>query len=210
MQLDLPKQDKDGNSYVSYSQLSLFKKDKQEYFERYIVGKPFEGNEWTDFGSKVGEALENDNFEGFSADETGILKKVTRLDQFEKPTKLKYEGFYVMGFIDSMKEDFTRIIDYKTGGKKKEFQYSEEDYSQLALYALSLRQETGITPTKASVEFIRRAGNPYRNTPLTVAIEEPIEIIVDISLERLKKVYRETYITTKQIEHFYKQNKQTK
>ena len=204
--MNLPRKDKDGISRLSYSQISLFKRSKSEYYESYIEGKPFEGNEYTDFGSKVGEALENNNFKAFKKDEQETLKKVKRLDEFEREVRLNYEGFYVLGFIDSNKSDFTEIIDYKTGGLKKEFQYSKPDYNQLCLYALSLRQETGITPVEASVEFIRRKGNAFKGQALTVG-DEVISIPVDISLERLKHVYWDTLNVAKQIEKFYLENK---
>ena len=204
--MNLPRKDKDGISRLSYSQISLFKRSKSEYYESYIEGKPFEGNEYTDFGSKVGEALEHNDFSSFKKDEQETLKKVKRLDEFEREVRLNYEGFYVLGFIDSNKSDFTEIIDYKTGGLKKEFQYSKPDYNQLCLYALSLRQETGITPVEASVEFIRRKGNAFRGQALTVG-DEVISIPVDISLERLKHVYWDTLNVAKQIEKFYLENK---
>jgi len=202
--MNLPKKDKKGNSYLSYSQISLFKRNKDEYYETYIVGKPFEGNVYTDFGSKVGEALEKNDFSNFSYSEKNILKKVTRLDEFERRVTLRYETFYIVGYIDTNTIDLRRIIDYKTGGLKKEWEYIKPEYTQLQLYALSIRQETGITPTRASVEFIRRAGNAYRGQELTVANESPIIIDIDISLKVLKKVYWETLETAKQIEKFYK------
>lgn len=201
--MNLPKKNKKGESRLSYSQISLFKKDKKEYYERYIVGKPFEGNEYTDFGSKVGEALEHNDFTGFSKQEANILKKVPRLDEFEKGVKLQYEGFYVYGFIDTNRKDYTKIIDYKTGGKKKEFQYSENNYDQLCVYSLALRQKYGVTPTEAEVVFIRRGGNAYRGERLIVADEEPITIPVDVSLKRLKSVYWDILRTAKEIERFY-------
>jgi hypothetical protein len=205
--MNLPKKDKKGNSYLSYSQISLFKRDKSEYFDQYIIGKKFEGNAYTDFGSNVGEAIENNNFDKFTINESSILKKVTRLDEFERRTMLRFKGFYVVGYIDTLKSDYSMLIDYKTGGLRKEKQYSEVDYTQLHLYALSLRQETGITPTKARVEFIRRGGNAFRGEKLVVANESPIKIDVDISYNRLKTVYWETFETAKEIEKFYKSSK---
>jgi hypothetical protein len=202
--MNLPKKDKNGNSYLSYSQISLFKRDKDEYYQNYIIGKKFEGNEYTDFGSKVGEALEKNDFTSFSEQESNILKQVTRLDEFERRVILKYEGFYIVGYVDTNKKDLTRIIDYKTGGLKKEWQYVKPEYTQLHIYALSIRQETGITPTKASVEFIRRTGNAYKGQKLKVANESPTTIEVDVSINKLKRVYWETLETAKQIEKFYK------
>lgn len=204
IKMDLPKKDKDGNSYLSYSQISLFRKNKKEYHERYILNKPFIGNAYTDFGSKVGEALENNDFTNFEDGEQCVLKKVTRLDEFERKVHLDYDaGFYVVGYIDTNKKNFSEIIDYKTGGRNKEFQYSESEYTQLCIYALSIRQETGVTPRKATVEFIRRDGNAFRGEKLSIAKENPLKIDVDISMERLKIVYWEILETAKEIEKYY-------
>jgi hypothetical protein len=205
--MDLPKKDKKGNSYLSYSQISLFKRDKNEYYENYILGKKFEGNAYTYFGSKVGEALEHHNFSGFTNKESEVLQKCTRLDLFERKTILNYDGFYVLGFIDSVSNDLDYLIDYKTGGRNKEYQYLEDNYTQLCLYAISLRQETGITPTKAQVNFIRRAGNAFRGENLSVEYETPLLLNIDISIPRLNQVYWNTLDTAKEIEKFYLDNK---
>ncbi len=202
----LPKKDKFGSSYLSYSQINMFKRNKQEYKEVYIDGRPFEGNAYTDFGSKVGEALEKNDFSLFTDNEQKTLKKVKRLDEFERKTILNYDGFYILGFIDTNKSDYTEIIDYKTGGNNKEFQYLEDDYTQLCLYSLSLRQETGITPSNAYVNFIRRDGNAFRGQNLTVSNEEPKLLEIDISEERLRYVYWDTLKIAKEISKFYLDN----
>ena len=201
--MNLPKKDSLGHPYLSYSQINTFKNNKQDFINRYILNKPFEGNEYTDFGLKVGTALEKNNFNDFTDQEMGILKQCTRLDWFERKTTLEYDGFYIMGFIDTISDDYNRIIDYKTGGSGKEFQYLSKDYTQIQLYALSIRQETGITPTKGSVEFIRREGNAFRGEQLLVADEKPIILDIDLSENRLKEVYWNTLEIAKQIEKFY-------
>ena len=60
----LPRVDKEGKCYISYSQHSKWKRDKKDYIKSYFFGERFEGNAYTDFGSKVGEALENNDFSG--------------------------------------------------------------------------------------------------------------------------------------------------
>jgi len=201
--LKLPKKDKNGKSRLSYSQIKCFKENKQDYINRYILNEPFVSNEYIDFGSKVGEALEQNNFNNFHELEENILRKVERLDEFEKFVKLDFGGFIMFGYIDSNTKDLSKIIDYKTGGKNKELIYSKDEYTQLCFYALSLKQEYNKTPKKAEVHFIRRAGNLYRGQELVVAQEDPIVISVDISEERLKKVYWETIEIAKEIEVFY-------
>lgn len=204
--MNLPSKDRNGSSYLSYSQISLFKRSKEDYYNSYILKKPFEGNEYTDFGNKVGKALGGNDFSKFKDSEKNVLKNVTRLDQFETCVFLKYDQFYVIGFIDTNSTDMIRIIDYKTGGLKKEFQYQDEDYNQLQIYALAIRQEHGIVVQDASVEFIRRGGNAYRGQNLFVKEEQPIIIEQDLSEERLKSVYWGIIETAKQIEQFYKEN----
>lgn len=202
IELDLPKKDEQGKSYLSDSQIQLFKMDRDKYHRRYILGEKFEGNAYTDFGSKVGEALENNDFDGFTEEEAGVLKHCDRLDEFEKEVRLDFGGFYLLGFIDTNSKDYSRIIDYKTGGKGKERQYYEPEYKQLCYYALALRQEFGVTPTTAQVNFIRRDGNAFRGEELTVGIESFL-IDVDISYKRLKAVYWETIEIAKEVELFF-------
>jgi len=202
-EFNLPKKDKNGKSRLSYSQIKCFKENKNDFISRYIIGEPFISNEYIEFGSKVGEALETNNFNNFHELEEDVLRKVERLDEFEKFVKLDFGGFIIYGYIDSNTNDLSKIIDYKTGGKKKELIYSKEDYTQLCYYALALKQEYGVTPDVAQVHFIRRGGNLYRGQDLVVAQEDPIVIDIDITEERLKKVYWDTIEIAKEIESFY-------
>lgn len=205
--MNLPRKDENGKSYLSYSQISLFIKDKQEYYRQYVLNEKWEGNVWTDWGSKVGVSIETNCFDNFNLNEVEILKQVPRLDEFEKPVILDYGNFFIKGFIDTNSKDYKRIIDIKTGGKDKEHQYKLNSYTQLCYYALSIRQMYGITPEVGQVCFIRRGGNPYKNQPLIVADEKPLLIDVDISMKRLKQVYWDTIKIAKEIELFYEQTK---
>lgn len=199
--MNLPSKDKNGNPYLSYSQINTFIKDRDQFIKSYILKEPFKGNEYTDFGSKVGRALELGNYDSFKKSEIDTLSKVTRLDLFEHPIKINYDSFYLVGYIDSCSLDLTKIIDYKTGGVGKEFQYSSEDYIQMCYYALGIKQETGISVKDASVEFIRRKGSI--SSGLYVASEDPIKIKLDVSENRLKTVYWWTIKIAKEIENFY-------
>ena len=205
--LRLPRKDEDGNPYISYSQMNKFLTDIDGFVETYINGKPWKGNAYTDFGTKVGEALENNDFSGFADREKRIITQVPRLDIFEREIKLKFKGFYVKGFIDTAAYDFRTIADYKTGGKKKEFQYQEPKYTQLALYALAIRQETGVMPEQAKVIFMRRDGNAFRGEKLSLAAEKPLLLDVDISTERLLEVHQQTEQVAHEMESFCQQFK---
>ncbi len=106
----------------------------------------------------------------------------------------------MIGFIDTCDNNLETIIDYKTGGFAKEFNYTKEDYTQLCYYALSILQETGKAPKNAFVEFIRRD-----NYTMKVCDESPITIDIDISEDRLNKVFNDTIIIAKDISDFYKE-----
>jgi hypothetical protein len=199
--INLPTKDKFGNNYLSYSQINCFLKSKNDYYKTYILKEPFFENKYLKFGKKVGNALQHNDYSLFTNQESEILKKCTRLDIFEKKTILKFDDFYMIGFIDTCSNDLNTIIDYKTGGIGKEFNYYKDDYNQLCYYALSILQETGKSPNNAFVEFIRRD-----NYTMKVCNEHPITIDVNISENRLNKVFNDTIIIAKEISDFYKQN----
>lgn len=194
----LPRKDDDGRFYVSYSQLSLFKRSPGDYYHRYIHEAPPVTNEYSDFGNKVGGALEENNFNFFSENEKEILKKVPRLDHFERKVELNFKNFFVKGFIDTCDSHYTEIIDYKTGKEGNEEVYKNKSYTQLQIYAMALKQELGYLPLTAKVVFITRTDD------FKVADKPPIEIEIDISKDRLREVYFETLDTTRKIAEFYK------
>jgi len=200
--MELPSRDKNGICYLSYSAINTFLKDKNQFIKTYILKDPFIGNEYTEFGVKVGKAIESNNYELFNDNEIKILNKVTRLDLFEKKTIINYDSFYIIGYIDSCSSDLTKIIDYKTGGRFKEYQYYDNDYVQLCYYAIGIKQEYGIIVKEASVEFIRRIGS--LKTGLFVSNEDPIKININIEEKRLSNVYYTTIKIAKEIECFYK------
>tara|TARA_R110001606_G_scaffold98341_2_gene217316 strand:+ start:1217 stop:1837 length:621 start_codon:yes stop_codon:yes gene_type:complete len=204
--LDLPVKNKNGISKLSYSQINLFKNEKREYYKRYILKEPFKGNAYTDFGTKVGTALEHNDFTAFDPEEKETLQKCTRLDVFEKKININFDQFVLVGYIDSISDDLSTIIDYKTGGAGKESNYLKDDYTQLCLYALGIRQEYGITPDKAYVNFIRREGNAFRGQKLKVG-KECLMLPIDITYNKLKSVYWETIKIAHQIEFFYQQHR---
>lgn len=82
-QLILPRVDKEGRCYISYSQIKTWKKSKREYMRQYFFGEsgPDALKPYGEFGTKVGEALENNDFSEFTKKEQKFLKTVTRYDR---------------------------------------------------------------------------------------------------------------------------------
>ena len=201
--LTLPRQEDDGRYYISYSQYSKWKDKPQDYIRSYFLGDRFDGNAYTEFGTKVGEALENDKYKGFSKKEKKTLKKATRLDEFERRIELDFGPFFVLGFIDTNNKKGTKLIDYKTGAMDKVAVYEADSYDQLAIYAAAMWQETGVQPKTAHVELIKRFGNPHKSEPLLVG-KKVAKIEKDISPERIDKVCEDILKSAKDISYHFK------
>lgn len=200
----LPKVDKQGVPFLSYTQISSFITSKTDYIKRYFLNEPIQFRDYMDFGLKVGRALEVHDFSGFSKDEQSTLKRVTRLDEFEKQIRLDYlkYGFYLTGYIDTNSKDLTRIIDYKTGSANKVAEYEKDKYIQGQLYALAIKQQYGKMPKQVSVELIERYGNAFRGERLTVG-KDIFTIPVDIGQARLKQVNELVVETAHEISKYY-------
>jgi len=209
-QLILPKVDKEGVPYLSYSQVATWKRSKRDYMRQYFFSERFEGNAYTEFGTKVGEALEDNDFSKFEPDEQDFLKTVPRYDVFEKEIKLQMDGFYVKGFIDTLKQSkgtakkIPVIADYKTGDiAKKTADYESDDYIQLEIYAADVLQETGQLPEKVEVILIGREGNAFKREPLRLT-KEFIVIDREISEVRVNKVKELVQQVAEEISEYYK------
>jgi len=205
--MDLPKKDKYGKNKLSYSQIECFLKSKTEFYNRYIKQKPFTPNPYVDFGLKVEKAIETEQYSGFSNQEASVLKTATRLDLFQKFVYYEHDLFNIYGYIDTSTAKGLRIVDYKTGGVKKELKYSTNDYFQLELYSLCLWQMYGSIPDKASVEFIRRGGNIHKGQKLFVKEEPIIKIDKSISKSNVLDVNLMVIDVANKISDFYKKEK---
>jgi len=201
--MDLPKKDKHGVNRLSYSQIKTFKRSKSDFIDRYILNKKPKNNPYTIFGSKVGKAIEKGDYFLFDQNECKTLNSVSRLDLFEYATVLKFNDFNVYGYIDTCSFDYSKIIDYKTGGIGKEEQYKQDEYSQLKIYVLSLYQMHEVKVKDAFVEFITREGNPYKGQRLKVSSKPVIKIPIDLSMKSLDAVEIDILKTAKEIDEFY-------
>lgn len=202
--LNLPKKDKEtGEPFLSYSQWSTFNKNKRDYFRQYFFNEKFTGNSYTEFGSKLGEALEKNDFSEFDKKHHKYLKTIPRFDQFERKIKWELNGFYVVGYIDTNKEDYSELLDYKTGDiKTKVAEYEDEKYVQLNIYAAAIEQETGVLPDKASVVLIDRAGNAFQGEELTL-VGEHVIIEKDVSKEKNEEVKQRIQEDAELIAEYY-------
>lgn len=185
--MNLPQKDKEGKQYVSYSQISTWTRNKRDYIRQKFFGEEYSSNAYTDFGSKIGKALETNSFDEFTDEEVKFLKTIPRYDVFEKEVRVDMGDFYILCFIDTATQDLSKIADYKTGEiAKKVSDYSSDDYLQLDIYAAGCRQETGKLPECVDVHLIDRKGNAFAGEELKLGdkfetIKRPIS---DNSVEK--------------------------
>lgn len=184
-------------------------KSKRDYIREYFLGdkenkdflKPY-----GDFGTKVGEALENNDFSGFNEEESDFLKTLPRYDEFERKITLNLDGFYMTGYIDSstMPKDYVEhILDYKTGQiEKRKPEYEDDKYIQLEIYAAALEQEFGTLPKTAKVVLIDRLGNAFKGEKLVLG-DNFITITKNISRERIDQVKKQLQETAEEISEYY-------
>lgn len=207
--LNLPKKDEAGVPYLSYSQISTWKKSKREYIRQYFFGDRFEGNAFTEFGSLVGEALENDDYSAFTKEEQEFLKELPRYDEFERKIKWELDGFYIVGYIDTNSLENTKsgelvdkLADYKTGAMSKSEEYESPKYTQLDIYAGAIEQETGHLPTDVKVVLIGRKGNAFKGEKLSLTHEYAI-IEKFVTPERIAEVKAECQAVAEEIASYY-------
>ncbi len=219
-QLILPRKDEDGNYYISYSQISKWKRSKRDYIRKYFFGEPDDNpalQKYGDFGHKVGEAYENNDFSKWEEHEAEYLQSLPFYDEFEREIKLEMDGFYVLGYIDSNTKPqaapsyllssgttyIKKILDYKTGDiAKRTPEYESEEYKQLTIYAAALQQEFGILPQEAHVVLIGRGGNAFKGEELTLVKDANI-IKKDISPEVIQKTLEYVQSTAEEISRYY-------
>ena len=209
--INLPKK-KDGKPYLSYSQISVWKKSKnrRNYIRQYFLGEEEDNaslKDYADFGNKVGEALENNDFSKFTEEEQKFLKTVPRYDEFEREVVLDMVDFFMKGFIDtnslSSKGRVDIIVDYKTGIIEKVIpKYEGDDYLQTDIYSAAIEQETGHLPKEAKVIIIQRDGNAFNGELLTLGDNYHI-VEREVSRERIDKVLKNIREIAEEISLYY-------
>lgn len=125
--------------YLSYSAYSLWKKNKDQFRQRYYEGeKPFETAE-TIFGKKIAKQLEQ-----------GVkINGVITGDRPEYCIEVELEpGLKLLGYLDNFIEKKLSVIEYKTGhkdpsGKSPWDQLKVRKHLQLVWYSLLVKIKHG-------------------------------------------------------------------
>ena len=236
----LPRQDTNGEYYISYSQANSFLDAKGfntglegvlEYVKSYFLGERWDDQGWALFGchtedyichakksSKEIKKLDKELIESgnpsiteainsFSDEEKEVLNKIEPLGNFQVEVKYYiFDNVYLLGYIDDATHDLSKIRDYKTASKTSKAKYYKDDYKQLDLYALWVKEKTGKIP-EMEVLGIERKGNCFGkvNARDLLSVGEELWLIPrETSEERLDKIKEDLKETVREISDLYK------
>ena len=138
------------NNYLSWSQMNLWNKSKQQYIDKYVHGKEQFVTKEMKYGRLVAEALEYGKSDDPLIDL--VVNMLPRHEYYEVPKTYHMDNHWEMddgsvfdtrailfGKIDAIDSD-TVIHEYKTG-KTPWTQYKVNDHGQLNFYACLFQDE---------------------------------------------------------------------
>lgn len=179
-------------SWNSMKSFNLSINGKFEYILEYFFGEDFGDMGWAEFGQDVenyicyrdmdpsriadldakviadnkkygkNEKLVSESLKAFAPEEKKVLETITPLGVFQQEGLIHFDDFDVLLYIDDATEDFMHIRDYKSASENSSKQYYKDDYWQLDVYGMWVKQEFARLPEKAEVVIIERAGNCFR------------------------------------------------
>lgn len=218
LDVELPRRDEDGNYYISYSQYTSFTSESgyntgmpgfQEYMLQYFLGMNWPDSGYAKFGQDVEDYIcDRVGIEKFTHKERQVMDQIVPLGNFQVEVKLWLAGnVYLKGFIDDATADFKKIRDYKTCSESKKSKYESDDYKQLDLYSLWVKQETGSLPEELEVCAIKRVGSCHNmvNRRDLLAVGDKYWIIPrTTSEERCEAIKADLMKTVMIISDYYK------
>jgi len=111
---------------LSWSQISSFEYDKNEWFKKYVLGEKQDSNTTMDFGKRIGERLASDPL---------FLPEVPRYEIFEKKFTARIGKLNLIAFLDSFQRNPMAILEYKTSSNINRWtQESAEEHGQILFY----------------------------------------------------------------------------
>jgi len=155
--------------YLSWSQLSLFEKDPNLYWQVYIEGIQNFKTKYLELGKRMATTLEN----GKSDDGDPMLELMAiympSYPAKEFDIKVMFEGIPLVGKLDGWNEKTLTIGEYKSG--KNWTQSMANETGQLTMYALLIWLKYKKLPAKILLHWARTDEDMEGNLVLTGEIK---------------------------------------
>jgi hypothetical protein len=152
----------------SWSQLSSWEYDKEQWYKRYILDERDEPSKEMLFGRVLADALEHGTCE--------IPELVKRLPfKKEHPFKVKFGALTMVGYADDFDDKtFTTLNEVKTG-KRPWDQKRVDEHGQLTMYCLLNYITNKVRPEDVEIGL---HWLPTRETgDFTISFTEPVQVI---------------------------------
>ena len=182
--------------YLSWSQMNVLETSEKTYIKLYVHGESLPINRGMAYGSKMADAMENDEDTGDIALDFA-MSLLPKAGTSEKEIDWEVMGVPIFGKMDHAKEDLSLIDEYKTGVEKswnqnKANQSAEK--GQLCFYGASIYFKTKKIP-KARLSFVPTIKNDLGEVEAT---GEVITFNVEIKMKdvlvmavRMKRAWKE-------------------
>lgn len=130
---------KTNRDYFSWSQYSLWKSSKYQFYKRYVLGEDNLRLDAFDKGKEFSEFKETGEIPRYSVDPLleQVGNEVPSLGLMEHKLKVKLDEHELLCYIDSCELDLTEFFEYKTG-KNPWNQKIVNEHEQLDFYALCI------------------------------------------------------------------------
>lgn len=133
----------DRNRPLSWSAISSFEYDKEQWYRKYALGQEDPATKEMLFGSEIGKQL---------ASNPDFMPQVKRYPVFEYELRFKFGDIPMIGFIDGWDSDRLDLGEYKTG-KKAWTQKRANEHGQFDMYLLGLWTMHRIQPGKVKLNL---------------------------------------------------------
>ena len=149
---------------LSWSAISSFHYDPEQWYKKYVLLEPQEGSKEMDFGKEVGKKLETD---------PTFLPQIERLSKMEHPFNVVFNGIKMVGYADSFCDKTNRrLSEFKTG-KKAWDQKRVDEHGQITLYCLMNYITTKVKPEEMDITLVWMP--TQENGDFSISFVEPIE-----------------------------------
>lgn len=148
---------------LSWSQLSSFMYDKEQWYKRYILNQQDPPSKEMQFGSKVGKKIETD---------PTYLPMIERQSKMEHPFNVVFNGIKMVGYADTFCDTtFKKLGEFKTG-KKEWNQKRVNEHGQITMYCLMNYITKKVRPEEMDIYLVWL---PTEEVGFDIQFVEPIE-----------------------------------
>lgn len=135
-----PKPMRDKDRPISWSQISSFEYDKEQWYRKYVLKQKQPTTPAMEFGKTVGERIATD---------TKYLPGIPREKVMEYEFIAVYKGIKLVGYADAFDDAVFRLREYKTGKISKPWTQKRADkHGQITMYLFMKWLNGKITPDR--------------------------------------------------------------